>query len=62
MQDLPSRRWLLIAALISFRVLNGLAVVTYFNPDEYWQSLEVGLGLGRIVALYYYPSTLQQFH
>ncbi|KAI8905543.1 Alg9-like mannosyltransferase family-domain-containing protein [Gorgonomyces haynaldii] len=34
-------RWLLVFALL-FRVTNALWVETYFDPDEYWQSLEVG--------------------
>jgi phosphatidylinositol glycan class B len=33
-------RWLL-PALVAARVIGALLVVTYFNPDEYWQSLEV---------------------
>ena len=38
----PPHRWLpILAALAAFRVWNGLVVVTYFNPDEYWQSVEV---------------------
>ena len=36
----PSLR-ALCCALLLFRALNGLVVVTYFNPDEYWQSIEV---------------------
>ena len=32
---------LVCTALAVFRVWNGLVVVTYFNPDEYWQSVEV---------------------
>lgn len=24
-----------------FRILNAIFVVTYFNPDEFWQSLEI---------------------
>lgn len=31
----------IFAALSTFRVINSLIVVTYFNPDEYWQSIEV---------------------
>eukprot|EP00959_Pyramimonas_sp_CCMP1952_P121801 2546424-Pyramimonas_sp.AAC.1 len=27
--------------LLAFRTFNGILVYTYFNPDEYWQSLEV---------------------
>jgi len=33
-------RWLII-----FRVCNALLVQTHFNPDEYWQSLEVSTAL-----------------
>ena len=46
-----------LAALLLFRALNGLVVITYFNPDEYWQSVEVAhhwvFGYG------YRPSTQQ---
>eukprot|EP01048_Picozoa_sp_COSAG05_P021833 COSAG05_NODE_4146_length_1653_cov_1.480051_1_plen_199_part_00 len=31
----------LLALLWLYRSLNAIAVRTYFNPDEYWQSLEV---------------------
>mmetsp|Transcript_4377 Transcript_4377/g.10830 ORF Transcript_4377/g.10830 Transcript_4377/m.10830 type:complete len:548 (+) Transcript_4377:133-1776(+) len=31
----------LFAPLLLFRVLNALLIRTFFNPDEYWQSLEV---------------------
>jgi len=31
----------LFIGLVLFRILNSLFVVTYFNPDEYWQSMEV---------------------
>lgn len=34
---LPSSFW----SLLAFRFLNGALVQTFFNPDEYWQSLEV---------------------
>ena len=27
--------------VLLFRIVNALTVQTYFNPDEYWQSLEV---------------------
>ena len=30
-----------VCFVLVFRVLNALVVRTYFNPDEYWQSLEV---------------------
>jgi len=33
------------AALLAFRLVNGLVVRTYFDPDEYWQSLEVAHAL-----------------
>jgi phosphatidylinositol glycan class B len=36
---------LALLGLILFRCLNALYVVTYFNPDEYWQSLELAHGL-----------------
>lgn len=32
---------LVVGLLLFFRVLNGFVVQTYFDPDEYWQSLEV---------------------
>ena len=28
-------------AVLVFRLVNALLVRTYFNPDEYWQSLEI---------------------
>ena len=31
---------LLLASCAAWRVGNALAVITFFNPDEYWQSLE----------------------
>jgi hypothetical protein len=31
----------------TFRVLNALAVRTYFNADEYWQALGEGCSLGQ---------------
>ncbi len=30
-----------LLVLCVYRVANALVVTTYFNPDEYWQSLEV---------------------
>jgi len=38
---LATPRWGLFCSLALFRVCDALAVSTYFNPDEYWQSLEV---------------------
>ncbi len=32
----------LLSFLILFRVINAICTRTYFNPDEYWQSVEVG--------------------
>lgn len=32
--------WLLLA-LVVFRILNAVSISTFFNPDEYWQSLEI---------------------
>jgi hypothetical protein len=32
----------LLNYLILFRILNAIFTKTYFNPDEYWQSVEVG--------------------
>ena len=31
----------LLAALLAYRLANSAVVCTYFNPDEFWQSLEV---------------------
>jgi hypothetical protein len=31
----------LLLLLISYRIANSLLIHTFFNPDEYWQSLEV---------------------
>ncbi|KAI9031162.1 Alg9-like mannosyltransferase family-domain-containing protein [Hyaloraphidium curvatum] len=36
--DLPASLWLLV---LLFRVCNSLSIATFFQPDEYWQSLEV---------------------
>ena len=33
--------WVLFALCAAFRVVNAFLVRTYFNADEYWQSLEV---------------------
>ena len=33
--------WKLFLVLYSFRAWNALAVKTYFDPDEYWQALEI---------------------
>ncbi|ANB11947.1 Gpi10p [Sugiyamaella lignohabitans] len=40
-----SRRWIhlplyAIPLLVAFRVFNALSIKTFFQPDEYWQSLE----------------------
>lgn len=40
-KDLP----VLFVGLLCFRVLNSLAISTFFNPDEFWQSLEVAHNL-----------------
>ena len=32
---------LLILSVYLYRAVNAVLVCTYFNPDEYWQSLEV---------------------
>lgn len=29
------------AVLVTLRIVNSLLVRTYFDPDEYWQSLEI---------------------
>lgn len=31
----------LFAFIFVFRVINALSIKTYFNPDEYWQCLEI---------------------
>ena len=31
----------LFLCCLTLRVLNAVLLQTYFNPDEYWQSLEV---------------------
>src|SRR3989338_5024992 len=31
----------LLITLIAFRCVNAIIVQTYFNPDEFWQSVEV---------------------
>lgn len=33
--------WKLFLVLYAFRAWNALAVKTYFDPDEYWQALEI---------------------
>jgi phosphatidylinositol glycan class B len=35
----------ILPAAVMFRCLNAVFVTTYFNPDEYWQSLEVAHSL-----------------
>lgn len=35
---LPSRIWI---AVTIFRLFNALSIATFFQPDEFWQSLEV---------------------
>jgi hypothetical protein len=37
--DWPWKRIFVVCAV--FRVITALGLVTAFNPDEYWQSLEV---------------------
>lgn len=36
------RQGLLLVLLLAFRILNVLTIRTFFQPDEYWQSLEPG--------------------
>ena len=31
----------LLLALLAYRALNALTIQTQFQPDEYWQSVEV---------------------
>ena len=38
---IPLRQVILFSLLWLFRVFNALVIKTYFQPDEYWQSLEV---------------------
>ena len=33
-------RWIVFAGLLAFRLLNALTLSTFFQPDEYFQSLE----------------------
>eukprot|EP01104_Vermistella_antarctica_P003346 TRINITY_DN13515_c0_g1_i1.p1 TRINITY_DN13515_c0_g1~~TRINITY_DN13515_c0_g1_i1.p1 ORF type:complete len:762 (+),score=167.97 TRINITY_DN13515_c0_g1_i1:160-2445(+) len=35
------QEWRLFIALVCFRLINCFLVQTYFNPDEYWQGMEV---------------------
>ncbi|TPX33207.1 hypothetical protein SmJEL517_g03891 [Synchytrium microbalum] len=35
----------LFLILVGYRIVNALVVRTYFDPDEYWQSVEVAHGL-----------------
>ncbi|CAD6972094.1 unnamed protein product, partial [Tilletia controversa] len=44
---------LLLVLLIAFRLLNATLTQTYFQPDEFWQSLEVA---HRIVFGYGYST------
>ncbi|KAK3247557.1 hypothetical protein CYMTET_42947 [Cymbomonas tetramitiformis] len=38
----PAPSWqLILTGCLVFRIVNSLAVCTYFNADEYWQALEV---------------------
>eukprot|EP01043_Picozoa_sp_COSAG02_P017565 COSAG02_NODE_799_length_17084_cov_9.741242_2_plen_47_part_00 len=30
-----------VCGIFAWRALHAVSVCTYFNPDEYWQSLEV---------------------
>ncbi|CAG8776448.1 20301_t:CDS:2, partial [Gigaspora rosea] len=46
---------LLFSFLILFRLFNALVTKTYFNPDEYWQSVEVAH------YMIYAPRLLQAF-
>src|SRR5688572_9324022 len=32
---------ILFLFLLIFRIINALTIKTYFNPDEYWQSVEI---------------------
>ncbi len=32
---------LTLFVLVTFRIFNAISLSTFFNPDEYWQSLEV---------------------
>ena len=36
----PLRRFVLFEALVIARLLNSLSIRTFFQPDEYFQSLE----------------------
>src|SRR6266542_1227857 len=38
----PLKLNILLGYLILYRIINAIFTKTYFNPDEYWQSVEVG--------------------
>jgi hypothetical protein len=38
---LYKRNWILFCCLLVFRIFNALYIKTYFQPDEFWQSVEV---------------------
>ena len=59
---IPQRYYFhLFLALLIFRSLNSLSIVTFFDPDEYWQSLEVAhqyvYGRGYLTCLCCSPCT-----
>ena len=37
--------WKVILGIVAFRCANSLLLATYFNPDEFWQSLELAHGV-----------------
>eukprot|EP01127_Copromyxa_protea_P020080 TRINITY_DN6643_c0_g1_i1.p1 TRINITY_DN6643_c0_g1~~TRINITY_DN6643_c0_g1_i1.p1 ORF type:complete len:516 (-),score=63.71 TRINITY_DN6643_c0_g1_i1:31-1578(-) len=37
----PMKSWLGFCLVFLFRIFNSVSLVTFFDPDEYWQSLEV---------------------
>jgi hypothetical protein len=53
--------------LLAFRCLNGISVCTFFNADEYWQSLEVahrlvfGYALLQVYSVFHLQVCLRHF-
>lgn len=39
-QNLPGQSAEVLAGLVAFRIVNALVIRTFFQPDEYFQSLE----------------------
>lgn len=58
---MPSDVELLVLCVV-FRVANSVLVRTYFNPDEYWQSVEVShrlvFGSGHLYVVWRWVSVV----